>query len=476
VRRTLTVLLTVLLLPAGPSSAAGPPTDAEQMPSLHCLARVPVPLVENVMETKWSPDSTRLAVVWFARIPSTRTATGYQEQEITDLVDLRRGSLYPLGVGDQPRWSTTGSYVSYWGPNADELRVVRDSRVVARLGPTIPEVRWVGDGLLFIEKGEIREWREGAVRSIARIDDAYVPKYPRDDVYWSADGRFFTLTRYSLDGTLERYLGTTRTGRVAPLAAQDVMYTEWAPSGARLLLRTKETIELRDLDGGTAARPVPDDARVHGWAPDGRLLLGNVSPTVPGGDAFDAFRVWDAQSPGAIATLPNVLGERTFSPDGRFFAGVSRTGQHTTRLEVYGCHGAPDAPRDPGDADARLSKIDASAGRFARPIAGEITQFLQGIHTGVDLAAPFGSLITADDGGVVSFVEWVDVGGNRVCVQHRGALESCVYHTSAPLVRVGERVARGEPIALVGMTGVTTGPHTHWEVKLAGRIVDPLTY
>jgi len=41
-------------------------------------------------------------------------------------------------------------------------------------------------------------------------------------------------------------------------------------------------------------------------------------------------------------------------------------------------------------------------------------------------------------------------------------------------VSIGDRVSRGQPIALVGMTGVTTGPHVHWEVKRNGRIVDPL--
>jgi murein DD-endopeptidase MepM/ murein hydrolase activator NlpD len=59
-------------------------------------------------------------------------------------------------------------------------------------------------------------------------------------------------------------------------------------------------------------------------------------------------------------------------------------------------------------------------------------------------------------------------------VAHGAGLESCYYHGSSALVTVGQRVTRGQPIALVGMTGVTTGPHVHWEAKLFGRIVDPL--
>jgi murein DD-endopeptidase MepM/ murein hydrolase activator NlpD len=82
----------------------------------------------------------------------------------------------------------------------------------------------------------------------------------------------------------------------------------------------------------------------------------------------------------------------------------------------------------------------------------------------------------AADNGVVSEAGWVQVGGRRVCVQHADAIESCYYHTSAALVSVGERVARGQPIALIGMTGATTGPHVHWEVKENGRIIDPLSH
>jgi len=80
----------------------------------------------------------------------------------------------------------------------------------------------------------------------------------------------------------------------------------------------------------------------------------------------------------------------------------------------------------------------------------------------------------ADDDGVISAVGFVAVGGRRVCVEHADALESCVYHVSAVLAAIGDRVARGQPVALIGMTGVTTGPHVHWEVKQAGRIIDPL--
>ena len=475
---TSVVVVAALLVSGQPANAIAPPEDTERFASLHCVTRVATAAIGNVMEARWSPDSTKLLVVWFSQLPYAKSVTGYQEQEITDVLDLRTGELRPVGVGDHPLWSGTGRFISYWGPNADELRVVENERVVARLSPTMPEMRWVGDGLLFIEKDEVREWREGAVRTIAKIADQYGPGYPKDDVYFSADAARFTLTRYSLDGTLERFVGTTRTGQILPLDLEGARYTEWAPAADLLLVRYLDRIELRDFEKNEVRTMSLSGVNgpVHQWAPDGRaLLLGSVTPTVPGGNAFDSFRVWDTKTGPSLATLPNVLGARTFSPNGRYFVGVQRTGAHTTQLQLYRCEGTADAARHDPTAAERAANIDAAPSRLVRPTAGEITQFLQGSHTGVDVAAPFGSIITADDDGVVTATAWVAVGGNRVCVQHARGLESCVYHTSAPLVSIGDRVARGQPIALIGMTGVTTGPHTHWETKLNGQIVDPLT-
>lgn len=473
--RLVAIVAVLVLVEAAPApvAARAAPTDA---PSLACVERVQIPTIANPLEAKWSPDANLLAVSWFGRIPTTRTPTGYEEQELVDVLDLRTGTLWPVGVGDVPRWSTTGTYLSYWGPDSIELRIVRDSHLVARVWPTIPETRWVGDELLFIEKSDIRAWQDGAVRTLAHLPDALAPKYPADDIYWSGDGTTFTLTRYSQDGTLQRYLVETATGAATPF--DGARYTEWAPAGATLLVRTLDRLDLGDVGGSRRSYAVASQqGLVHEWAPDGRtLLVGKVSPAVPGGNAFDEFRVVGASGGAPNAILPNLLGERRFSADGRYFVGTSRTGTQTTRLDVYRCSSALDAPRDLGDSAERLKAIESGPGRFVRPAAGEITQFVQGIHTGIDVAEQFGSIITADDDGTVTFVEWVNVGGNRVCVQHAGALESCVYHTSLPLVSVGDHVVRGQPIALIGMTGVTTGPHTHWEVKLGGRIVDPLTF
>jgi len=108
-------------------------------------------------------------------------------------------------------------------------------------------------------------------------------------------------------------------------------------------------------------------------------------------------------------------------------------------------------------------------GRLSQPVAGVITQNFWWGHTGVDLAAPYGTGLGAGDDGIVTATGWVPVGGLRVCVQHAGDLTVCYYHTSFVHVSVGQQVARGQIIASIGLSGVTTGPHVHWECKVGNE-------
>ena len=127
-------------------------------------------------------------------------------------------------------------------------------------------------------------------------------------------------------------------------------------------------------------------------------------------------------------------------------------------------------------ANVAPNMIPASSGRLAWPVNGVITQLFWWGHTGVDLAAPYGTTIGASDDGVVVATGWVAVGGLRVCVQHAGGLMTCYYHTGAVFVSPGQQVVRGQPLASIGMTGVTTGPHVHWELRVNGVYVNPLQY
>ena len=118
----------------------------------------------------------------------------------------------------------------------------------------------------------------------------------------------------------------------------------------------------------------------------------------------------------------------------------------------------------------------ANTGRLAWPVAGVITQRFWAYHTGVDLAAPYGTGIGASDSGTVVYEGWVAVGGLSVRIQHANGMETGYYHMSATYVSVGQKVERGQIVGAIGMTGVTTGPHVHWELKINGQFVNPLAY
>jgi hypothetical protein len=432
---------------------------------------VTIPAIPDVIGVAWSPDGRTLAIDHMVVLPSAQI-TGSPEEFFLDALDLGTGTMRPLGVGERQQWSASGKYLSYWSWDGD-LRIVIGGRVIDLPKATVPDVKWIGDTLYYFAKDELQSWTDGQVRTVSHLPADLVPAYPADDASFSADAERFLITRYSLDGTVHRFLGVTRTGAVSELDLPDATYTEWSPAGETLLVRYPDRIEMGDGDTVRRASLSQFAGPVHQWAPDGRtLLLGAVTAATTGDITFDPFTAVGASPYSNGAMLPNLIGARGFSPDGRYFAGDSRTSLRNTRLELFRCGTGGAAKATPIPAAAPFPPTDL---HYLRPAVGAITQLITPTHTGIDIAAPLGSILVAADDGVVTAVGWVNVGGRRVCVGHASGIETCDYHTSAALVRVGDRVVRGQPVALVGLTGVTTGPHVHWEAKVGTRIIDPLT-
>jgi murein DD-endopeptidase MepM/ murein hydrolase activator NlpD len=97
-------------------------------------------------------------------------------------------------------------------------------------------------------------------------------------------------------------------------------------------------------------------------------------------------------------------------------------------------------------------------------------------HEGIDVSAPAGSPIEAPAAGRVIKTGWESGYGNVVEIDHGYGIVTRFAHAQKVLVRTGQKVDRGERIALVGNTGLATGPHLHYEVHVNGRPVDPLRY
>ncbi len=97
-------------------------------------------------------------------------------------------------------------------------------------------------------------------------------------------------------------------------------------------------------------------------------------------------------------------------------------------------------------------------------------------HSGVDIAGASGSDILAAESGTVIFSGRNSGYGNYIIVDHGGGVSTLYAHASRLLFSEGAKVTRGQAIAKVGSTGISTGPHLHFEVRIYGEHTNPQTY
>jgi murein DD-endopeptidase MepM/ murein hydrolase activator NlpD len=97
-------------------------------------------------------------------------------------------------------------------------------------------------------------------------------------------------------------------------------------------------------------------------------------------------------------------------------------------------------------------------------------------HKGIDLASPIGTPVRAPADGVVSRADWFSSYGLFVSLEHGGDIQTRFGHMSRLNVAAGQVVHKGDIIGYVGSTGRSTGPHLHYEVRIAGTAVNPIPY
>jgi murein DD-endopeptidase MepM/ murein hydrolase activator NlpD len=119
-----------------------------------------------------------------------------------------------------------------------------------------------------------------------------------------------------------------------------------------------------------------------------------------------------------------------------------------------------------------------SSTRISSPFGNRLHPILRiyKLHTGIDIAARSGTNILAANAGTVISAGWNNGYGYMVMVDHGGGIVTLYAHSSKLLVRKGNVVARGQAIAKVGSTGMSTGPHLHFEVRVNGIYKNPLDY
>ncbi|MEO0758708.1 MAG: peptidoglycan DD-metalloendopeptidase family protein [Cyanobacteria bacterium J06648_16] len=116
-------------------------------------------------------------------------------------------------------------------------------------------------------------------------------------------------------------------------------------------------------------------------------------------------------------------------------------------------------------------RVTSRFGTRTHPVLG-----YRRFHAGIDFGASYGTTVNAADSGRVIFSGWYGGYGNAVIIDHGGGITTLYGHNSRLMVREGQTVQRGQAIAAVGSTGLSTGPHLHFEVRRNGNPVDPLGF
>ena len=97
-------------------------------------------------------------------------------------------------------------------------------------------------------------------------------------------------------------------------------------------------------------------------------------------------------------------------------------------------------------------------------------------HTGADISVPAGSKVKATANGIVTFAGWTENSGIVVVVEHGYGFNTAYAHNNVAHVRVGQRISRGDVIASSGSTGISTGPHVHYEIWKNGHHTNPAAF
>lgn len=190
-----------------------------------------------------------------------------------------------------------------------------------------------------------------------------------------------------------------------------------------------------------------------------------------------------------VGTFLAISASRSFTPMPttqneamRFLGGILQPIQASLNGSSFGATSPGFMTGGPATSAGALPYPGAlSPGAYACPCKGTFTSGFGSRggrnHNGIDIAAPVGTPIYASLDGRVIFSGWNNGGfGNLVKLQHQDGSETWYAHNSRLLVSTGQTVPQGHPIAEMGSTGRSSGPHLHFEIHISGRAVNPMSY
>ncbi|MCF7700008.1 M23 family metallopeptidase [Loktanella sp. M215] len=205
----------------------------------------------------------------------------------------------------------------------------------------------------------------------------------------------------------------------------------------------------------------------------------------------DIFRQLEEAMTVSVEPLEKMFKAAGMNPDNMLTQvrrGYSGAGGPLTPLSFSTMGGGPDP--DAARANGILNRLDeinlyriaAEKAPFDVPVKASF-RFTSGfgkrwgrMHEGTDFAAPIGTPVYATADGVVVHAGWSSGYGRLIKIQHEFGIETRYGHLNALKVKVGQRVSRGERIGDMGNSGRSTGPHLHYEVRVGGTAVNPMTF
>lgn len=154
---------------------------------------------------------------------------------------------------------------------------------------------------------------------------------------------------------------------------------------------------------------------------------------------------------------------------------VGRPIDYSRPIQVTGWGRSKSAPLTTGQTPSRMPvaarSMTSSFGLRQHPILGTLRA-----HSGIDLSAPMGSPVFATSDGIVNAANWNGGYGLFVALDHGGGIQTRYGHMSRLNVTSGQQVRKGDILGFVGSTGMSTGVHLHYEVRMNGQAVNPVPF